>query len=107
LVQLVAENTIEILNREEIRAVSPGIFDQALDRSVERGSMVLHELLLRECRHPGEREYIEGFLRSEEQAPPEDAAVRRSLRRREIIDESGGQWRLAVPLMARWLRKNG
>jgi hypothetical protein len=47
------------------------------------------------------------FREREEQPPPEDGGIRRSLLHRQIIREENGIWRLRVPLMARWLRLRG
>ena len=52
-------------------------------------------------------EYLSAFRVREEQPPPEDIGVQRSLRHRQIIREENGIWRLRVPLMARWLRLRG
>ena len=52
-------------------------------------------------------EYLSAFRAREEQAPPEDGGIRRSLLHRQIIREENGLWRLRVPLMARWLRLRG
>jgi hypothetical protein len=71
---------------------------------VERGTVVLSELIEGECRTPAERQYLLGFLTETQLAPP-DEQVRRSLRRRFLIVEEGERWRLRVPLMRRWLIK--
>ena len=41
------------------------------------------------------------------QDPPTDEALYTSLRRRLLVVDDGGQWRLRVPLMHRWLRQRG
>ena len=48
-----------------------------------------------------------GFRRQDTQPPPTDEAVHRSLRRRLLVVEDDGEWRLRVPLMQRWLRERG
>ncbi len=85
----------------------PGpLLEQALDASVERGRNAMIQMVEKQCRAPGEWEYLRGFARRETQPMPEDADVRRSLNRRQLcVDASGGEWRLRVPLMGRWLRK--
>ena len=48
----------------------------------------------------------EGRTRSTQPAPA-DEVVARSLRRRLLVVEDDGGWRLRVPLMERWLRQRG
>jgi len=55
----------------------------------------------------GEWEYLKAFGEHESQPPPGDEDVARSLRRRQLVVEDGGVWRLRVPLMERWLRERG
>ncbi len=107
LVQLIAETCVDLVNEEERREVSSELFERALDESVDRGRTVLSQLMRGESALPGEWEYLLGFKKADEQAPPEDEAVRRSLQHREIVREEGGLWRLSVPLMGRWLRRRG
>ena len=38
---------------------------------------------------------------------PLDEAIHRSLRRRLMVTEDNGLWRMRVPLMQRWLRQRG
>jgi hypothetical protein len=68
---------------------------------------VLRELMEKESRLPGEWAYLAGFRRRDTQAPPEDEAIYRSLRRRLLVVEENGLWHLRVPLMQRWLRARG
>jgi hypothetical protein len=107
LVQLIAETCIDLMNEGELRRVTPELMEKALDESVVRGHAVLYELMHRESQLAGEWEYLSGFKEQETQAAPEDAAVRRSLLRREVAMEEGRVWRLRVPLMGRWLRRRG
>jgi hypothetical protein len=104
LVQLIAETVVDLINNEETREVTPELLERALDKSVERGLDVLYELMRRESFLPGEWEYLSAFRKTETQAPPDDENVAASIRRRLLIEENNGQWRLRVPLMARWLR---
>jgi hypothetical protein len=107
LVQLIAEAVVDLINDEKARLVSPALLQRALAQCVVRGHNVLHELMHRECTLPGEWEYLSAFRREPEQPPPEGDAVNRSLRRRLLVTEENGHWRLRVPLMARWLRERG
>ncbi len=107
LVQLLAEITVELLSERDDRAVSPALLERALDRTVETGDAVLRLLIETECRLPGEWDYLARFRAHERQAPPDDDRVRRSLRRRLLVVEEGGLWRLRVPVMQRWLRRHG
>ena len=59
----------------------------------------------RESRLPGEWDHLRGFLRRDTQPPPSDESPSRSLRRRLLVIDEGGAWRLRVPLMPRWLRQ--
>lgn len=105
LVQLLAENAVDLVNETSAAAVDPALLDKAADRAVERGHLVFRQLLEKECRAPAEWDYLYAFRRQETQPPPDDPAIERSLRRRLLVSEEGDRWRLRVPLMARWLRK--
>jgi hypothetical protein len=105
LVQLLAETAVELANNRQLAALDAGVLEEAIDEAVERGTVVLSELIEGECRTPAERQYLLGFRMTETQLPPPDEQVRRSLRRRFLIVEEGEQWRLRVPLMSRWLIK--
>ena len=107
LVQLIAETVVDSLNLRGQQFASQDLMETALNEAAISGQLVLFQLMHGESRLPGEWEYLSGFRQAEEQDPPEDEAVRRSLLRRKLIDESGGSWRLRVPLMARWLRLRG
>jgi len=56
---------------------------------------------------PGGWEYLSAFRQRELQPPPEDEKIYTSLRRRLLVAEEAGEWRLRVPLMARWLKERG
>jgi len=108
LVQLIAETIVDLINNEEqVVAVTPELMEQALDKAVVRGQNVLYELMRRESFLPGEWEYLSAFRKTETQPPPDDENVAASIRRRLLVEENDGQWRLRVPLMARWLRVRG
>jgi len=107
LVQLIAEAVVDLLNDEEARQVDADLLERALNQSIVRGHNVLYELMRRESTLPGEWEYLSAFRNHDSQPPPEDEAVYRSLRRRLLVEVENGEWRLRVPLMARWLRERG
>jgi len=107
LLQLIAETTVDLLNSEGAGAVLPALLERALDSAVTSGHNVLSQLMQGESSLPGEWEYLSAFRAREEQPPPEDTGIQRSLRHRQIIREENGRWRLRVPLMARWLRLRG
>lgn len=107
LVQLIAEAVVDLINDEETHVVTPSLFGRALQNCLVTGHNVLYELMVRECTIEGEWEYLSAFRRNAEQPPPQDDRVYRSLRRRELVVEENGLWRLRVPLMARWLRERG
>ena len=107
LVQLIAETLVDLLNRRGAPSVTPQLMETALDEAVISGQLALFQLMRGECTLPGEWEYLIAFREAEEQNAPQDEAVRRSLLRRQLIQVSGGRWRLRVPLMARWLRLRG
>lgn len=105
LVQLIAETVVDLVNDAGGASVDGALVERALDRAVVRGNNVFLELLERESRLPGEWDYLRGFRRVEEQPVPEDEALDRSLRRRRLVVEEDGCYRLRVPLMGRWLRQ--
>ncbi len=107
LVQLIAETIVDLMNDEDTREVNAALLERALDKAIVSGHNVLYELVRRECALPGEWEYLSAFRKSEFQPPPEDEAIHRSLRRRLLVAEENGRWRLRVPLMLRWLRQRG
>ncbi|MCZ6679398.1 MAG: ATP-binding protein, partial [Candidatus Poribacteria bacterium] len=107
LVQLIAETVVDLLNDEDVRQVNAELLEHALERSIVRGHNVFYELTHRESTLPGEWEYLSAFRRHATQPPPEDEAMYTSLRRRLLVEEENGEWRLRVPLMARWLRERG
>jgi hypothetical protein len=107
--QLIAEKAVQLVNdrQPETRRMSSNLLTQAMDESVVRGGNAFHHLLRSQSRIPGKWEFLEAFAAKETQPLPEDAAVRRSLRRRELLLEEGNSCRLRVPLMGRWMRKEG
>jgi len=107
LLQLIAETVVDLLNRKGAPSVTPELMETALDEASSSGQNALFQLMHGECTLAGEWEYLSGFREAEEQNAPQDEAVRRSLLRRQLIRESGGRWRLRVPLMGRWLRLRG
>lgn len=109
-VQLIAETAVTLANESATGAgaLTPALLERALDASVERGRNAFQHLVKSQCRVPGEWEYLAAFARGGSQPPPPDAEVRRSLTRRQLcVEAANGEWRLRVPLMARWLRREG
>jgi len=107
LVQLIAETIIDLINDEDKRQVYDELFERALNKAVVSGHNVLYQLMRGESTLPGEWEYLSAFRSKELQPPPNDEAVFQSLRRRLLVIEDNGEWRLRVPLMGRWLRERG
>ena len=99
LVQLIAEATVDLLNDEGERQVTSPLLERALDRAIVHGHNVLYELLRRESTLPGEWEYLSKFRSRDTQPLPDDEAIVQSLRRRLLVEEEAGQWRLRVPLL--------
>jgi hypothetical protein len=107
LVQLLAGAAVDLVNNANEAALNRAMLEQAAERSIVEGDTVLRQLMRGESELPGEWDYLAGFRTRDEQAPPSDEAVFQSLRRRELVVENGGVWRLRVPLMQRWLRARG
>jgi hypothetical protein len=68
---------------------------------------VLRQLVYSESRLAGEWEYLKRFRTHDLQELPADEAAYQSLRRRLMVTEKDGRWRMRVPLMQRWLRERG
>lgn len=107
LVQLLAETSVGLLNEGTARYADAALLDRAFAKAVVSGDTVLRQLVEGESRLPGEWEYVRGFRRRDAQPPPDDEAIHRSLRRRLLVVDDNGLWRLRVPLMQRWLRERG
>jgi len=107
LVQLIAETVVDLLNEGTAPHADAALLGRALDKAIVAGDTVLRELVERESRLAGEWDYVAGFRRTDTQAPPQDVAIYRSLRRRLLVVEGNGLWRMRVPLMQRWLRQRG
>jgi len=107
LVQLIAETIVDLINDETKRQVDAELFERSLNKAIVSGHNVLYQLMRGESTLPGEWEYLAAFRKRETQPLPEDEAIYISLRRRLLVEEENGQWRLRVPLMARWLRERG
>jgi hypothetical protein len=105
LVQLIAETVIDLLNSGTSRHVDSNLLEKALSKAVARGHNVLSLLMRGESLLPGEWDYLKTFRGRDTQPPPHDEAVARSIRRRLLVEERDGAWRLRVPLMQRWLRE--
>lgn len=107
LVQLIAATIVDLVNNEGVHQVTPGILERALDKAIVVGDIVLRQLVQGESRLPGEWDYVSRFRRVDVQPPPDNEALYQSLRRRMLVAEASGQWRLRVPLMQRWLQVRG
>jgi hypothetical protein len=107
LVQLLAETAVDLVNQSSDTRLEPSRMEQVLDHAVVRGDTVLRLLMQTESELPGEWDYLSAFRRCETQPPPGDERLHTSLRRRLLVEEHRGQWRLRVPLMHRWLRLRG
>ena len=107
LVQLLAETVVDLCNDQGQSRVDQALLDQAIAKAVVAGDAVLRQLMQPEDATPGEWAYLRGFRTRDTQPPPDDEAVYQALRRRLLIAVEGGQWRLRVPLMQRWLRERG
>lgn len=71
------------------------------------GDSVLGELMLyRSEEYPTAWSYLSSFRKQDTRPPPEDDALRLTLKRHLLVQETGGgEWTLRVPLMLRWLRE--
>ncbi|MEI2781488.1 MAG: hypothetical protein V9H25_09610 [Candidatus Competibacter sp.] len=107
LVQLLAETIVDLTNDREQARADRVLLDEAIAKAIVAGDAVLRQLMQPEDAAPGEWEYLRGFRTCDIQPPPDDEAVYQALRRRLLVAEEGGQWRLRVPLMQRWLRERG
>ncbi len=107
LVQLIAETIVDLINDEDKRQVDEDLFNRALDKAIVSGYNVLYQLMRGESTLSGEWEYLSAFRNRATPPPPDDENIYRSLRRRLLIAEEGGEWRLRVPLMERWLKQRG
>ncbi len=107
LVQLLAETIVDLMNDREQARVDRVLLDEAIAKAIVAGDAVLRQLMQPEDAAPGEWGYLRGFRAHDMQPPPDDEAVYQALRRRLLVAEEGGQWRLRVPLMQRWLRERG
>ena len=107
LVQLIAETVVDMLNEGTAPHADAALLERALDKAIVSGDTVLRELVERESRLPGEWDYVRAFRHADTQPPPADEALYRSLRRRLLVTEDSGAWRMRVPLMQRWLRQRG
>lgn len=105
-VQLISETAVKLLNREEDVSRNADLLDRAFELAVTEGRTTLQHLLETECRVPGEWEFLSAFRTKEIQPEPGEEDVRRSIRRRLLVIEEGGRWRLRVPLMRRWLQQH-
>ncbi|MDS4042106.1 MAG: AAA family ATPase [Candidatus Competibacter sp.] len=107
LVQLLAETVVDLCNDREQAQVDRTLLEQAITKAIVAGDTVLRQLMQPEDAAPGEWAYLRGFRTRDTQSPPDDETVYQALRRRLLVAEEGGRWRLRVPLLQRWLRERG
>jgi hypothetical protein len=107
LVQLLAEALLDQVNLRGAAKVDAEIYGESLDKAVVRGHNVFAQLLYSECQNDAEKQYVLGFKRADNQPPPVDDNIARSLRCRQLITDNGNEWQLRVPLMQRWLQQRG
>jgi hypothetical protein len=108
LVQLLAGTTVDLFNDiEDTQQVNTALLERAIDKAVTVGDTVLRQLLQPKDALPEEWEYLRGFRTRDVQPPPDNERVYQALRRRLLVAEENGEWRLRVPLMQRWLRQRG
>ena len=107
LVQLLAEGVVELVNLRGLDSATPEVLDEVIGKAVVRGEAMLRQLVRNECPSDAEWDYLRGFRSRDLQPIPQDEAIFQSLRRRWIVSEEAGQWRMRVPLMQRWLRERG
>ena len=105
LVQLVAETAVDQLNDSGQECVDEALLEHSLAKAASAGDSVFHQLIVGESLLDGELDYLERFASQETQALPEDGDLRRSLKRRLLVVDEGGQWRLRAPIMVRWMRE--
>ena len=105
--QLLAERAVYLVNLKGLRTCTLEVLDEAIAAAIASGDAVLRQLVYNESRLVGEWEYLKGFRTRDFQEPPADDAVYQSLRRRLMVTEKDGRWRMRVPLMQRWLRERG
>jgi hypothetical protein len=107
LVQLLAERAVYLVNLRGFRACTPEVLGEAIADAIASGDAVLRQLVYSENRLADEWEYLKEFRTHDFQEPPADETIYQSLRRRLMVTEEDGRWRMRVPLMQRWLRERG
>jgi hypothetical protein len=107
LVQRLAETVVDLCNDREQTEADQTLLEQAIAKAIIVGDAVLRQLVQPEDAAPAEWEYLRGFRIRDTEPPPDDEAVYQALRRRLLVAEDGGHWRLRVPLLQRWLRERG
>lgn len=106
LVQLVAETAVDLANTKGAECLDGALLEGAFDESVRRGDTVLRQLIEGENCSSDEAEYLLAFRSQESQPEPINGPLRRALRRRLLVDNVDGMWRLRAPLMRRWIIAN-
>lgn len=107
LVQLLAETVVDLCNDRGQERADQALLEQTAAKAIITGDAVLRQLMQPEDASPNEWAYLCGFRTHDTQPPPDDELVCQALRRRLLVNEEQGQWRLRAPLMQRWLRERG
>ena len=92
---------------EDAHQVDDALLEQAANKAIVAGEVVLQELMRPKDAPPHEWDYLRGFRIHDTQSPPDEEQVRQALQRRLLMTQENGEWRLRVPLMERWLRQRG
>ena len=106
-VQLLAQILVDLANDTGANSIDNALFEKAVERAVESAHSTYHEILRKECDTEAEWTYLKRFRNAEVLPPPNDEDVYAALRRRQLVIEENGMWRLRVPLMRRWLVEKG
>jgi hypothetical protein len=105
LVVLLAETSVNLVNETNQRSVTDELWSQVLDEAIVSGDNVMIQLLKNESQIRGEWDYLRGFRDHDVLPLPIDDAIRKSLLRRCLVEISGREVRMRVPLMQHWIRK--
>ncbi|MEN8906141.1 MAG: hypothetical protein ABF289_09325, partial [Clostridiales bacterium] len=104
-VQEVANKAIVFLNENNNGEVlNKDLLEMALEKVTESVYNNFNQLLNEESKIEGEWDYILNFSENKFQNKPSNYKIRESLKRRYIVDEVNGKYKLKVPLMERWLK---
>ncbi len=105
LVQAIARRILELLNKAGSHSIDASLWERALDDVVFDNDTILRHIIKNDQTSNNEWKYLLRFRSCDTQPPPDDDEIAESIRRRLLIAEESGAWRLRVPVMERWLRK--